>query len=600
MKKNSLAALLSVLLMGVGTRPAIAQWQTQSLLIKPGWTAVYLFVDASYTNLNALVGSDPNNPIEEVWLWQPTVSSVQFINNPLAPVTGSSQWANWERLNTGLTGTLSTLAPNSAYLVHSTATTNYTWKVTGQPVAPSYAWSATAINLVGFPTVTNQPPALDTFLAPAAVLSAATIYDYVGGNLSSFNPSLVFAPHAVQVLRGQAFWINETNAVNNYFGPFQVTVSGSATAFGAGAGSATLRLINTTPSAVTVNLTLQPSEAPPAPNLAAIVGTPPIVVRGALNSSTLAYAVSNLSATIPQSWTLAPQGQAGSDIAVILGVNRTAMTGAPGALFAGILRFTDSSGYTEVDLPTSAQVGSYGGLWVGNAQVSQVSNYLKTYATNTDGTTAQYTNGPNAGAYIVTSLNTNLGATSASFPLRLIIHNDGVNVNLLQHVFYGSDVNSNTIVSTGQSALDPAQLGTARRISSVQFPWTPNNQPWLFSGQLAPGGALTRTVTVQYDDQASNPFLHTYHPDHDNLDSTFQVEQPIGVESYQIDRLITMQITPPGQDFNSLVQFGQTFSGAYAETITLTGIGYATRTFNVAGSFTLNRLSSISTLTQAP
>jgi len=64
------------------------------------------------------------------------------------------------------------------------------------------------------------------------------------------------------------------------------------------------------------------------------------------------------------------------------------------------------------------------------------------------------------------------------------------------------------------------------------------------------------------------------------------VEQPIGVESYQIDRLITMQITPPGQDFNSLVQFGQTFSGAYAETITLTGIGYATRTFNVAGSFT--------------
>jgi len=55
-------------------------------------------------------------------------------------------------------------------------------------------------------------------------------------------------------------------------------------------------------------------------------------------------------------------------------------------------------------------------------------------------------------AYIVTSLNTNLGATSASFPLRLIIHNDGVNVNLLQHVFYGSDVNSNTIVSTARGA----------------------------------------------------------------------------------------------------------------------------------------------------
>ena len=33
--------------------------------------------------------------------------------------------------------------------------------------------------------------------------------------------------------------------------------------------------------------------------------------------------------------------------------------------------------------------------------------------------------------------------------------------------------------------------------------------------------SVTVTVPIDYRDQSSNPFLHTYHPDHDNLDPTF-------------------------------------------------------------------------------
>ena len=66
------------------------------------------------------------------------------------------------------------------------------------------------------------------------------------------------------------------------------------------------------------------------------------------------------------------------------------------------------------------------------------------------------------------------------------------------------------------------------------------------------GGTLTATATIAYDDQASNPFLHTYHPDHDNLDAFFQNEQPIGYESYQIMRQFTLVISPPGSDFASM------------------------------------------------
>src|SRR5208283_890715 len=86
------------------------------------------------------------------------------------------------------------------------------------------------------------------------------------------------------------------------------------------------------------------------------------------------------------SWTLAPQGQNGSDVSVVLGMNRYAMSGSPGALFAGILRFTDSFNFTELDMPVTATQSSTAGLWVGNASVTQVANYLKNYLIGSNNT----------------------------------------------------------------------------------------------------------------------------------------------------------------------------------------------------------------------
>jgi hypothetical protein len=195
-------------------------------------------------------------------------------------------------------------------------------------------------------------------------------------------------------------------------------------------------------------------------------------------------------------------------------------------------------------------------------------------------------------------VNTKLGPVSTAFPLQLILHNDGTNVNLLQRVFYGSDPSSNNIVTTSESSLDPGQLGNARRITAVQLPWTPTNRTWVCSGQLIPGRTLSATVDLPYDDQASNPFLHAYHPDHDNLDASFQNQLPVGSESYEITRQITLSLNSPGTDFASQTQFGQSFQGAYNETITMRGLGAATRKFNVAGTFALSRISPIAVLTR--
>ena len=594
MKSYSFASLATLSVLFGVIQPVSAQWQTQSILIKPGWTAVYLHVDPSYTSLASLIGGDPANPISEVWLWESTASSIQYVTSPQAPVNGSSQWATWARNASGAS-TLSTLVPNAAYLIHSQASTNYTWMIKGRPIAPNYLWTSSGINLIDFPTVPVSPPALDNFLALVPNFQTlADIYQYTGGELGPSNPFQVFSPHSVPVVRGQAFWIRSGNYFNNYFGPFQVAIDGGAD-FGDSSSLASFHLRNTTPSTVTVQLQLIPSEASPA-GQPAIVSVPPLVVRGSLNASNLTYTASSLDVNSSLSWTLPPKGQAGSDIVVILGVNRVAFGNSTPGLYAGILKFTDSYHFTEVDVPVSAQPASYSGLWVGAAQVSQVANYLKTYQRDVNNAPVLGSNG----AYVVTGLNTGLGATASAFPLRLILHNDGTNVVLMQRVFFGLDASANAILATSETKLDPNRLTTARRISAVLFPWTKNNDTWSFSGQLLPGSTLTAHVPLAYDDQASNPFLHTHHPDHNNLDTSYNPpqQQDRGLESYDLNRNITLSMNTVGTDFDSLTRYGQSFQGSYSEAVNMVGIGGAIRTFNVTGSFVINRISPIAVLTR--
>lgn len=575
-----------------------AQWLTQSILIKPGWTAVYLHVDASYQTLDNLVGADLNNPISQIWLWIPA-STAQFVSSPAEPNTPNTQWVTWGRVGLGGNNTLSTLIPNGAYLIYSAANTNYTWRVQGKPAPPQYSWTSTGLNFLGFPTVPNSPPKFDSFLSLATNLSTTTveIYQYQGGILGTTNPSRLFAFHTTPVTRGQAVWIRSGNQgalYNNYFGPFQVVLTGSGgVAFGDSSGQSSFRLINVTASNVTVNLRLLASETPP-PGQSPILAVPPLLVRGALNTTNLTYGLTNLPAGGMQTWTLAPSGKSGSDVEVVLGVNRYSMNSSPGTLYAGILQLTDSFGFTEVDVPVSAQTASTAGLWVGSASVTQVGNYLKIYQRDVNNVPVVSRNG----AYVVTGVNTNLGVVARPYPLRIIVHNDGTNSALLQRVYYGLDRYTNIIVATSESFLDPTHLDSARRISATHLPWSAANGPWAFTGQLIQGGTLRTTATLPYDDQTSNPFLHTYHPDHDNLDPTFKTELAQGYESYGVARQITLNVSPPGNDFSSLTSSGQTISGNYLETIALSGLAGSSRTFNVSGFFSLNRISPISTLTK--
>ena len=610
----------------LGLRVA-AQWSTQNLPLVAGWNAVYLHVDVTNVPLDTWVGTDISNPIQEIWQWVPTVGSAQFVQDPSTPTGTNSQWISWNRNGAPLTG-LQYLRGNAAYLVRTTR--DYPWNLHGRPVAPRYVWTGTGLNFIGFPTPSNHPPTFDAFLSPVPDFAVnADIFAYPGGPLGPNNPIQVLDQTSQLVMRGQAFWLRAPQ-FNKYYGAAAVDL-GSATRidFGTDLGQYSFRLVNLATTNLTVTLTLLPSDAPP-PGQTPIAGTPPLLLRGAVNQTNLTYSYGSLSQ--PVSFTLPPSGQPGADVEVVLGLNRSAMNSFPtGSQVAGVLRITDGLGFSQIDVPVSAEAGSTTGLWVGTALLNQVQQYLTEYVTAADLPTLtnvlsqlNLTNTPTVsyvidpdnnrvrrqemtgGGLQITYLTRDVSQTNttvpSAYPVRLIIHNgDGTNVTLLQRVYIGMDVSTNSIVATRQSLLDPGQLSSAHRISSVHFPWNPeaNNLGWNSQlGALKEGGNLSFVVPLRADNFASNPFLHTYHPDHDNLDAQFQNPATPGTESFDIVRQISMQVNPPGNDFNALTGRATRLSGAYRETVTVSGAPGQARNFDIGGYFSLNRISPIPTLTK--
>lgn len=792
-----------------------AQWLTQTNELKAGWNAVYLHVDASHAPISDVMADAPE--VEEIWLWNPPVVGQQFVESPQVPTSTGSRWTKWTS-SLGPTSPLKRLVPNAAYYVKVAGTSaTYAWRLKGRPAPPSYAWTSSGLNFVGFPLAGQL--SYERFFLPAPQLMQGTeVYASPGGPFGPDNPARVFDLARTVVRRGEAVWMRVDGGYNRYFGPFEVSVANQrGIDFGTALTQVGFRIRNTSPETNTIRMTLHRSELPPA-GQPLIPGLPPLVVRGARNAEgTLGYTsiplvdneellAGNPGSEAVMEWVMPPAGQPGADVQVIVGLVRTRITEEPGTVLAGILTLQDAEGLLKVNLPVTATAQSTAGLWVGEARVTQVMQYLKNYVGNGSGTpqlgrrwtatsvdtftggdagegldldgtfayavnvgeavgatvrgvaftaasatpgyaqtiqavsstwlqpdygsttadnalevvmrsigysgspakptftmavdagvryklqlligesgatapwrgfdvlvddkvivpnlipgtytaregafevqktkvgvvvtheftaaSAQVTvvlDGPGAnssdvlnrdpilngltlerldaaslppelvaseGSYVLQSTQERLVGVPKAFPLRLIVHDDGTNSVLLQRVFVGESPASNAIVTTRQSLLHPAKLASARRISAAHLPWTAANVPWAFATGGTNGTSLVTTITTSYDAVGSNPFVHQYHPDHDNMNASFSQILPKGQESYGITR--TLRLTPAtvGYDFDSLTSGFETRVGTFEEVLTLDGSGSNVRTFRSAGSYSLTRISNISTLTK--
>lgn len=536
------------------TAAANAQWVTKSYSLVAGWNGIWMPGDASYTTVDALFPKD--GAVSEIWRWNPNPDQVQFTSTPAAPTTTSDEWTVWK--SDGSETQLTRMIGNSSYLIHCEVATTLTIKQLVQP--PIATWLVSGANFLGFPSAGTSPPLMSSYFASfpssgTTVLSTPSkIYKYIGGPLNSTNPMSVSAP-SERMDSGKAYWFN-VGAVSDFTAPLEYEVASSAgVAFGRTLSVMTVGVTNRTTSDLILTVSLDASEAAPS-GQTPVSGAVPITHRfyddkGVFQEIPVA---NGFTVTIPKS----------STSNLEFGINRTLMSGNSDAFYASILRLKDSQNLSDVRLPVSGQTASPAGLWACSAKVTNVVSTL-----------------PNTGT-----------TTSQPFPLQFLIHNSGSAVHLLTQAFVGKLVTTGNPI--GITTTESRVLGfqdsdvKPQRFFACQMP---RETSFLASGAMSVGSSVTSKISIAYDDP-TNPFVHKYHPDHDNLSSTgTRISE--GLESYDIIRNCTFQFTAEPPDGSTVAGWGTTvLGGIYSETIE----GINSKTLSVSGTFAMRRISEISSL----
>ena len=141
---------------------------------------------------------------------------------------------------------------------------------------------------------------------------------------------------------------------------------------------------------------------------------------------------------------------------------------------------------------------------------------------------------------------------------------------------------------TGAALHDGQPVG--RRISSVAFAFdTPLPQvvdPENMDDNMFGAGSVKFNLTVEKD-AALNPFIHQYHPDHDNYDPRYNEQLDDGRESFSFTRALTLTFEASDPEGLNLPGWGDTLlGGTYQETLS----GVHRQDIYTSGTFRLHLL----------
>lgn len=595
MTKISCRCLLIVVLL-LGANAALAQWVEQTLSLQPGWNAVFLEVQPAPADCDTLFAG---LPVESVWDFNRPADAPQFVQDPTTLIPGAPGWLTWFPMNHPLAGqgNLFILRDGRPYLIKledSTEPVNLIVK--GKPSLRTISWHAGGLNFVGF-HVGAQGPTFQSLFSGESGLAGQPVYTLGNNGVWQLISNLATA----RPVAGRAYWVrcalpaSRTASIQLDAGVKQ------GIHFASGAAELSLRVRNTSAANRNVSVRVLASAASPA-------GQPPLAGPVPLEYYRANYAAADFSwqplDTTLSFTALAPKAEWN----IRLGARRNGASPAPGAVFQSLLEVTDDLG-TRWLIPVTADGGSgaaaaapaasltgaslqgpseslHAGLWVGEALLNAVSQ---------PAATGNPTLPRPAGGQMT---------------FRLIVHVDsGGTARLLQHVYLvrkpptfvpdpanpgynKQDQPARTVLFTDESQI-AGVVGAGeilgRRISSAAFGF---KDPQAMTGGEFGAGTLTVNVVLDYD-HPLNPFLHVYHPDHDNLDERFEQMLPEGRESFTVGRMVSLEFTgtdslglnPPGWGDSEI-------GGNYRETIS----GIHRMAIQVSGTFRLVRVARTSSL----
>jgi hypothetical protein len=580
MKTTLLFSAAALLFLLAGAPPCRGQWLTQGIPLSPGWNAVYLEVQPEPRVCEEVFR---DLPVQSVWKWDRRFSTIQFTVDPATLLPEAPDWLVWLPPSNprAFLSRLYALQGCQAYLIKvSPDAAPFTLAIKGRAMVPRLEWYPYGLNLVGFPVHPANPPSFTEFFRFTPEVDTNLGYANELFRLDSQGRGQrILQPARDRIQPGVAYWIRCARRPE-FQSILHVTPEGTG---GLDFGMLLVRrdfsLKNTHPTAAyTVRLRLRDSESPPTTG-----GWPeragPVPLSYLARNADNEWAWSDFPAG-GLSQALAP----GEEWTLRLGVRRLdfapyAPTGSQGAAYQSILEVSDGAESLLIRVPVTAQKPGQPqatatleehddneGLWVGQVTLNQV----------------------NAPAYTDEPLN-----APAPLSFRLLVHVDAyARAWLLQQVVLGWDPTLNNAPHTnGTYALYasdrtlPPDATDVSRISSAAFP---TMLPQLLTGQFT--NTLTGVVKVGHADP-SNPFLHRYHPMHDNQNWDWEpYSEP--VETRAIERNISLAFNPVTNNSANPYAGVDRVSGDYQETLSgLRGKPIVTR-----GGFTLQRISRINQL----
>lgn len=599
------ALLLCVL--GLMSPPARAQWTSQSLFLHSGWNAVYLEIEPDPLACDAVFA---NRPVESVWRWNRRFNSVQYIQDPEALLPGDPDWMAWFPVDSPNRAALNlhTLAGGHPYLIKLPDTASpFLWVVQGRPVTRPIDWLTDSWNLAGFSVNPLGPPTFASFFANDAALAGQPIYrlDAAGVWQAVGNPAIT------QMLPGEAFWI-DTEGTTDFQGSLVVeTDQRAGLVYGRSRSEQSLRLRNESTQPKTITIRQLPSALPPPGVEPLYAGEVPLSYFE-INLASAQYGWKPL-----QTFLSVPALAPGEERVLRLAVRRADMNpftppgGATDVLYQSLLEITDNAGSRTLLPVTSRGLQSFeaagggsggqgaspglphprAGLWIGNAIIQKVNQ-------------PAHPTQPNMPV-----------ATGNAFQFRLIVHVDAAGQpRLLQKVLQmwkdgttkpdPNDPDRQILDEPGRYVLltDESLVGSysgatlrdgdsvGRRVSTAAFGFK-DPLPMTGSGEF---GANTVNCEVALDfDDPLNPFVHRYHPDHDNLDERFEQTLPEGQESLSVVRAIELAFSSTDPEGLALAGWRDNqLGGIYRETIT----GLHRTTLQLEGVFRLHHVSEVAEL----
>lgn len=571
-----------------------ASLQTQTFNLHPGWNAIYLEVQPEANTPAEVFASVA---LESVWMLKVPTLGVEFIEDPSEPVFSNAQWLRYipadkpESFQT----TLFRIHAHRAYLVKVTAAAPVTLRVTGKPVVQALTWKPDGFVLRGFPVDPGAAPSFGTFFRGSrahydpVVRRLQPIYRLnTTGDWVLLDPDDKIGP-------GEAYWVY-TKGSSQYAGPFEVRLPfGDTFDFGREVQRQDLTLSDLSGAGLTV--TLRDVVAPSASILSYL--NPDIGKGIEYLALPAAYQVSLAS---------------GETLDVAIAVRRQEMAGET---FETVLEASDGAGM-RVLIPVTAErfltpserslQGATGGSGVvrrsAGLRALTPAQEAKTHAGLWSGTITI-----NAVSEARSLTSDEPKPVAREFNLRLLLHVDTNGVTrllreVIQMVQEGSYTNDPVTGLRARATPDRAVLVTdfskigqfkgvalrdgvsqGRRLSSVGFDFAAGNTNnfVLLTGFFAVGQKVSGALNIP-PAHPTNPFLHRYHPDHDNLAADFkQFKQ----EAYPITRTVEFEFSPPPKDSKSVAYGYNEISGVYRETLG----GLHRRPIKVSGTFQLNRLS---------